>query len=141
MDPINFEPVNNGPDVTLGVTDPNHTSAQWAEGGGPFAGKDVPQNGMWKNTQTDMSGPSGMAQVQDASHPQGLGSNSLNYNPVVNDSASLPVAPTVDVMTFGDPNDTSLDFKDGSNPNTVTLGGGKSNDISRYGFNQTTAQD
>lgn len=135
----NFESIYDVADVTIKMEDPNNTSPMEIVGGGPFAGGDVPQFGAFKNTKTDMSGPSGMMSQQYAGNETGLDSSESMMHPTQSDSTSLPVAGTVNPMTFGDPNDTSLDFKDGSDPNTVTIGGGESNDISRYGFGESTA--
>lgn len=51
-------------------------------------------------------------------------------------TSGIPAAQPINPMTFGDPNDTSLDFRDGSNPNTVTIQGGGVGDIARYGFDK-----
>jgi len=51
-------------------------------------------------------------------------------------SSGIPAAQPIPIMTFGDPNDTAIDFKDGSNIDTVSIiGGGQ--DVERYGFDTT----
>lgn len=124
----NFENIANHPDIEIGLSDPNRTSPNLIEGGS----FNIPMNGAFKKTKTDMSGPSG--QATGSNYEESISSMKARMPERIND-VSLPQAKEIDVLTFGDPNDTSLDFKDGKNPNTVTIRGGAVGDITHYGFN------
>ena len=106
--------IASAPDIELGMSDPNNSSALASEGGGPFKGKDVPQFGQFKITKTDLSGPSGQPQGStfDESTP---GMKAMM--PTANDDGGkgengFNIDRNVPILTFGDPNNTADDAKD-----------------------------
>lgn len=128
----NFESIYDVADVQIGMSDPGQTSPNLAQG----ASYEIPMDGAFKITKTDMGGASGMMSQQYAGNELGYDSHTPGYVPTIDNSVSLPVAGAVDPLTFGDPNDTSLDFKDGMDQNTVTIRGGETGDITNYGFDK-----
>lgn len=62
----------------------------------------------------------------------GNGNGSITDNNGQGNSSGIPAAQPIPIMTFGDPADTGLDFKDGMDRNTVTIQGGGTNDIAGY---------
>lgn len=127
----NFETISPAPIRTLDSMDESADAKNEGIGAG----------GATKIKKTDMSGPGGQPiyTVPEGSWPGTL--NASDKVPARRDGVSLPVAAAIDPMTFGDPNDSAEDFKDGPDINTVELGNGKKGDISRYGFGSTDADN
>jgi hypothetical protein len=117
----NFEDIN--PNVPIRTLDSMDQSSDARDEG-------IGAGGATKIVKTDMSGPGGQPIYQT---PEGSWPGTLTPGdkiPSRKDGVSLPVAAAVDPMTFGDPNDTAEDFKDGK----AGFNAGKADDQSRYGF-------
>jgi len=97
----------DGGNMGLDIRDPNNTSPLASEGGGPFSGKEVPMFGKTKITPT---GPSA------DSRDQHINGDKVSYNglaPSGENSSGIPAAQPIDPLTYGDPNDSAVDAKDG----------------------------
>jgi hypothetical protein len=118
----------DGGDMSFRVRDPMNTALDMDDAG-------LPPMGKTKISKTDLSGPSG--KPQGANYDDSMASSKEFFMPSMaptgENSSGIPAAKSTDPLTFGDPNDSSLDFRDGSDPNTVTIPG-KSGDIERHGF-------
>jgi len=107
----------------IGMSDPNGTLAPNQSAGGAT-----------KINKTDMSGPSSdvsgyghmSASLKDVGQAPGNGSGVITDNNGQGNSSGIPAAQPIPVMTFGDPNDTAVDFRDGYKET--------GSDVSRYGF-------
>lgn len=91
--------------LSFEIQDPNNTAPLQAFGGGPFAGKDAPDFGKSKITSTDMSGESGQALHTIQSMADRM--------PTQSDDSGLGGVQSIDPITFGDPNNSAVDAKDG----------------------------
>jgi hypothetical protein len=95
--------------MNVGMSDPNNSSFLGATNMGPWNGKQTPDYGRSKITKS-----------ADAPHPTeqvGYGYMSpalkdVGMAPSGENSSGIPAAQPIDPITFGDPNDTSLDFRD-----------------------------
>lgn len=127
------------PDIGLG--DSNNTAQSNLPGESAMVGS----GGKTKVNTSDASGPSYAGtqgygfNVNDPSTEiqggaPGNGSGVITDNNGQGNSSGIPAAQPIPIMTFGDPNDTGLDFRDGLNPDSVTIQGGGKGDIKRYGF-------
>ena len=112
----------------IGMSDPNNSSFLGATNTGPWNGGETPNYGKSKITKS-----------ADAPHPSeqvGYGYMSpdlknVGMAPSGENSSGIPAAQPIDPITFGDPNDTTLDFKDTLETGAI---GGKGGDISKRGF-------
>lgn len=59
----------------------------------------------------------------------GNGNGSITDNNGTGNSSGIPAAQPIEPLVFGDPNDTGLDFKDGTSRDTVTIQGAGVGDI------------
>lgn len=60
----------------------------------------------------------------------------VGFAPSGENSSGIPAAQPIDPLTFGDPNDTAMDFKDGQGINTYNLTG---KDYEKHGFETPVA--
>lgn len=108
---------NPGQSMDIGMQDPNGMQAPNQSAGGKT-----------KINPTDMSGAD--------SRNQHINGDKVSLNgmaPSGENSSGIPAAQPIDPLTFGDPNDTALDFKDGPGLDTVSITDGP--DVERHGFN------
>lgn len=111
------------PDISM--SDPGNTQAPNQSAGGKT--KIVP---------TDMSGPSdgnsgygfmtNNQSMQIQGGAPGNGNGSLTDNNGTGNSSGIPAAQPIDPLTYGDPNDSAIDHKDGFSPTGI--------DEERHGF-------
>lgn len=112
---------SNGGDMGFTVKDPNNTAIDMDEASNMSMGKT-------KISPTDMSGPS--SQVAGYGYMSSDLKN-VGMAPSGENSSGIPAAQPINPLTFGDPNDTGMDFKDGSGINTYSLTG---KDYEKHGF-------
>lgn len=114
----------NLPDI--GMSDPNSTSPLEIAGGGPFKGKSVPDYGQFKGSKTDRSGESYQGQQGYGFMTNDASMKIQGNAPSGQNSSGIPAAKPITPMTYGDPNDSAVDSKDGFSPTGI--------DTERYGF-------
>lgn len=124
----------------IGMKDPNNSAQSNLPGESPMVGP----GGKTKINPTDQSGVTSQNggygymingdKVMPNGGAPGNGNGSITDNNGQGNSSGIPAAQPINPLTFGDPADTGLDFRDGMNPNSVVIQGGGTNDIKKYGF-------
>jgi hypothetical protein len=104
----------DGGNMNIGMSDPNNMQAPNQSAGGKTKIK-----------------PSESSVDSRDQHINGDKVSLNGMAPSGENSSGIPAAQPIDPLTFGDPNDSALDFKDGMDPNSVDPSGP---DIERHGF-------
>ena len=118
----------DGGDMGFEIRDPNNSAQSNLPGESAMVGP----GGKTKISPTQKDGESyngtkgyGFMTNSPTMQSQGMAPDGDN-------SSGIPAAQPIPIMTFGDPMDTGLDFRDGQDRNTVTIQGGGKGDISGY---------
>lgn len=106
--------------MNVGMQDPNGMQAPNQSAGGKT-----------KVNPTQMDGMQSMSAVEGYGYMSPDLKN-VGMAPSGENSSGIPAAQPIPIMTFGDPNDTGLDFRDGADKNSVTVKGGDKGDIAGY---------
>lgn len=114
----------NLPDIQDYPEDPNHTAwDQWKDT--PYEKSAGEVGGKSKITKTDMSGASS-AGMQGYGFMTNDASMKIQGMAPDGNSSGIPAAKPISPITYGDPNDSAIDHKDGFSPTGI--------DETRHGF-------